>query len=188
MRATAAGAPPCPAGPPAGRLETLRFLKCGSLPQTSCSVGGLPHWGGGLFGEVIGTPCEGLLVLHFWLVAEPGTLPAPQSDVSDQGGFDFGGVLVAFFFIQDLGLGEVEMIGSSIFSPCWDLSSLPESLSLTGQGPKEQDYMDQEDRHLNLADLDTHPALGCHGLVNSFQWKSHSNKQFLVNPDRKSVV
>lgn len=42
--------------------------------------------------------------------------------------------------------------------------------------------MDGGDRYLNLANLDTHLALGCEGLVNGFLWKSQSNKEFSVNP------
>lgn len=65
-----------------------------------------------------------------------------------------------FLYYLGLGIGEVEMICSSIISPCWDLTSLLESLSL-GRVPEQQVSMDQGDRHLNLADLDTYLALGC---------------------------
>lgn len=42
--------------------------------------------------------------------------------------------------------------------------------------------MDPADGHLNLSDLHTHLALGCLGLVNSFQRKPQSNKRFSGNP------
>lgn len=73
-----------------------------------------------------------------------------------------------FLYYLGCGIGEVEMFCSSIISPRWDLASLPESWSLTRQGPAQQISMYRGDRYLNLANLDTHLALGCEGLLNGF--------------------
>lgn len=78
----------------------------------------------------------------------------------DQGKLFWRGTCGIFLYYLGHGIGEVEMICSSIISPCWDLASLPESLSLTGQGPRTAGFCGSGRQHLNLADLDTHLALG----------------------------
>lgn len=94
----------------------------------------MQRWGWGLFGEVIG-PVSEALALAFQLAAEPQAYLAPPSDVRDQGRLFWMVTCGIFLYSLGRGIGEVEIICSSIISPHWDLARLPESLSLTRQGP-----------------------------------------------------